>query len=87
MACATDKKPEPRKVEIQASAFIGGITISRAEFQVLLADKIEVEPGSDLKCLPMRSGGYFTLPQAVFLVVDGERHEITIDKLPDGEQV
>jgi hypothetical protein len=46
MACATDNQPEPRKVEIQASAFIGGITISRAELQVLPADKIEVEPGS-----------------------------------------
>ena len=49
--------------------------------EITPADRIEVEEAETPKYLRLRTGD-FRMPQAVFLVIDGERHEITLDELP-----
>ena len=76
-----------KPVEIAASGqLIGaGALIGRAELTVVPADRIEVEDASSLKYLGLRSG-YIQVPNHVFVVMEGSRHEITVDSLPDEQQ-
>ena len=45
------------------------------------ASGIETEDSPTLKYLRLRNGDY-SLPNRVFLIVNGQRHEITMDALP-----
>ena len=66
---------EPQRIELTASANFGALT-SQASLRVWLVDNLEVEDSSTLKLLRLRDGD-FELYKRVFLVIDGEKHEIT----------
>ena len=42
------------------------------------ADDVVTEPSPTFKCLRLRSGDFF-LRRRVYIVIDGEQHEITLD--------
>lgn len=48
------------------------------------ADEIVMEPSAIVKYLRIRNGDY-SCRKAIFLVIDGARHEITMDALPERE--
>ena len=73
----------PPVSHLRMSARAGSPTAS-FNLRVVAADDIEVEDSATMKFLRLRNGD-FALPKSVFLVVDGERHEITIDALPESE--
>ena len=54
---------------------VGGVTVVRA-------DGIEAEDSPTYKWLRLRTGD-IELPNRVFLVIDGNRYEITRDSLPE----
>ena len=62
-----------------------GVPKVSATVRVQYADRIEVEDSQTLKYLRLRTGDVYGLAQAVFLVVEGERYEITQDTLPEEE--
>ena len=66
---------EPQRIELTASANFGALT-SQAGLRVRLVDNLEVEDSSTLKLLRLRDGD-FELYKRVFLVIDGEKYEIT----------
>ncbi len=68
---------EPQRIELTASATFGAFT-SQAGLRVRLVDNIEIEDTSTLKLLRLRNGD-FELYKQVFLLIDGERHEITMN--------
>ena len=68
---------DPQRIELTASASFGALT-SRGELRVRLVDNIEIEDASTLKLLRLRNGD-FELYKQVFLLINGERHEITMD--------
>ena len=74
-------QPESRVVHLQMSGTSGWPT---AEFNlsVIPEDGIEVEVSDNLECLRLRAG-IVRLPQTLYLVVQGERLEITQDALPE----
>ena len=78
MSETNNDQPEPQRVKASITT---GIPSIRATIRITPADKIEVEDAETLKYLRLRAGD-FQLPQAVFLVVQGERFEITQDELP-----
>ena len=69
-------------VHLRALPIVAEGAVSRAEVTVVPADGIEVEDADTLKYLRLRVGDY-QVPKSVFLIVDGERYEITQDALPD----
>ena len=68
---------DPQRIKLTASASFGALT-SRGELRVRLVDNIEIEDTSTLKLLRLRNGD-FELYKQVFLLINGERHEITMD--------
>ena len=52
--------------------------------EAIPADDVVMETSSTLKYLRLRNGDY-SCYKSVFLVIDGERHEITMDSLPARE--
>ena len=70
-----------QSVGIRASLRGGDITGS-VKLEVISADDIQVEDSSERKYLRLRNGDYQCF-KSVFLVIAGERHEITMDSLPD----
>ena len=82
MAAPENEPKEPERVQLRAQPIIGEAAIATARLQVLLADGVEVEPAKNRKYLRLRNADYVCYT-SVFLVVDGERHEITVDSLPD----
>ena len=81
MSEGTDNRLEPREVRADGSPIIARVELSKASGEATPADRIEVEDADNIKFLWLRNGD-FQLPQAVFLVIDGERREITQDSLP-----
>ena len=81
MSEGTDNQLEPREVRAEGSPIIAMVELGEASGEATPADRIEVEDADNPKFLRMRSGD-FQLPQSVFLVIDGERREITQDSLP-----
>ena len=73
---------EVPEVRLRALPIVAGGAVLRAEVTVLPADDIEVEDTDTIKYLRLRTGDY-QVPKSVFLIVDGERYEITQDALPD----
>ena len=71
------ESPEPRRVNLTGSASLGAPT-SQARLTVRLVDNVEIEDATSLKYLRLKNGD-FELYKRVFLVIDGERHEITMD--------
>ena len=80
-----DDQSEPRYISVDASPISWSFSISEPTVQITPADRIEVEDADNLKYLRLRSGD-ICLPQAVFIVVEGERFEITQDELPSEAQ-
>ena len=81
---AENESPRPRKVGISAH-FVGGPASVSARVNVVPADRLEVEDSSTLEYLRLRNGD-IELPNSVFIVIDGNRHEITVEALPGDEQ-
>ena len=79
---STENQPEPQVVNIQMQAIAGSAIMGKMELTVLPADGIEIEDADNLKYLRLRVGDY-QIPKRVFLIVEGERYEITQDALPD----
>ena len=67
----------PQRIELNARASFGAFT-SRDGLRVKLVDNIEIEDASTLKLLRLKNGD-FELYKRVFLLIDGEMHEITMD--------
>lgn len=78
---AVSQEPEQPAVSLSMSARAGSPTVSFT-LTVIPADSIEVEDSPTLRYLPLKSG-YFSLPKRVFLIVDGEKHDITSETLPE----
>ena len=85
MSETNDDQSEPRCISVDASPISWSFSISEPTVQITPADRIEVEAAENLKYLRLRAGD-FQLPQAVFLVVQGERFEITQDAIPESPQ-
>ena len=81
MSESTDKQPEPQVVQLEGQILAANATIRVGALTVLPADDIEIEEAETLKFLRLRVGDY-QVPKSVFLIVDGERYEITQDALP-----
>jgi hypothetical protein len=75
---------KPASVSLRAN-LIGGAATGGLKLTVTPADRIEVEPSPTLKYLGLRSG-YIQVPNRVIVVMEGKRHEITVDSLPDEQQ-
>ena len=75
------QNPKPVQVSLRPAS-AGGTTASSITVSVIPADAVEVEQSSTLKYLRLRNADY-TSYTSVFLVVDGIRHEITMDTLPE----
>ena len=58
------------------------LLVTTDSLEITTADRIEVEDAENPKYLRLKNGD-FRLPQAVFLTVDGQRIEITLDSLPE----
>ena len=71
------QEPQPERVQLGASATFGA-PAGRATLNVARAANVEVEDSPSLKFLRLRNGD-FDMYKSVFLVIDGERHEITMD--------
>ena len=82
MSESPDNPPGPREIRGDASPIFVSVHVGEATGEVTPADRIEVEDADHLKYLRLRAGD-FELPQAVFLVINGARHEITQDSLPE----
>lgn len=80
----TDEE-EPKTVSLRASIRAGEPRIS-ATLTVVPADSIELEESGEARFLRLRNGD-FKLYKRVFLVIGGERHEITQSSLPDEPRV
>ena len=74
-------QPEPGVVEIRPAPIVGSGALLSVTITVLHADRIEVEDADRMKYLRLRSGD-IELPNRVFLIVEGQRMEITVDELP-----
>ena len=81
MTDSVENKPVARP----GAQFAGGGGIISVEVTVVPADRIEVEDASSLMYLGLKSG-YIQVPNRVFVVMEGKRHEITVDSLPDEQQ-
>ena len=57
----------------------GSITV---QVQVVDVADVVVEDSSATKYLPLRNGA-LRCNKAVYIVLDGERHEVTVDSPPD----
>ena len=68
---------------LRGSATFGPVTAS-ARVSVTSADDIEVEESETVKYLRLKNGD-FKIRKSVFLTVDGERREVTMDALPELE--
>ena len=82
MSESPDNPPGSREIRVDASPIFFSFHVSEATGEATSADRIEVEDADHLKYLRLRAGD-FELPQAVFLVINGERLEITQDSLPE----
>ena len=80
---AEDNDPtEPEPVRLTAQPLVAQAMISRATLTVIPADGVEVEPSTAPKYLRLITADYVCYT-SVFLVVNGQRYEITVDTLPD----
>ena len=81
---STEGQPpqDPEPVDISAQFIVEVVPMLRATVTVIPADAVEVEKSTTLKYLRLRNADY-TCYTSVYLVLDGERHEITMDTLPD----
>ena len=78
---SASQNPKPVQVSLQP-VNAGGTIASSITVEVIPADAVETEQSSTLKFLRLRNADY-TSYTSVFLVVDGVRHEITMDTLPE----
>ena len=78
---SASQNPKPVQVSLQP-ADAGSTTVSSITVSVIPADAVETEQSATLKYLRLRNADY-TSYTSVFLVVDGVRHEITMDTLPE----
>ena len=76
----TTKEPNHLTVDARPAYFhiraAGNLTVT-----VTRAHDIEVEDSDTEKVLRLRNGDYACFKRA-YLVIDGERHEITVDSMP-----
>lgn len=77
MSKTTDNQPDRTAYEV--------VLVDNVSMEITTADRIEVEDVENPKCLRLKNGD-FRLPQAVFLTVEGQRIEITLDSLPEDPQ-
>ena len=68
-------------MSLRAHGSLGQIQ-GTAHLTVIPADSVEVEDSPTLKYLRLRTGDY-SCYKRIFLVVDRERCEITVDELPE----
>ena len=68
---------EPKTVDASMHARGGSPTV-RFSPEAIPADDLVTEASSTLKCLRLRNGDYH-LYKRVFVVIEGQRHEITMD--------
>ena len=78
---SASQNPEHFHVSLQPIN-VGWTIASSITVSVIPADAVEIEQSSTLKYLRLRNADY-TSYTSVFLVVDGVRHEITMDTLPE----
>ncbi|MXZ90743.1 MAG: hypothetical protein F4W95_05360 [Chloroflexi bacterium] len=76
----SNKDAQPSTVDASFQVNSGPPTVS-ITVEVTPADGIEVEESDTLKYLRLRAGD-FALAKRVFLIVDGERVEITVAEFP-----
>ncbi len=77
----SNSNEEPRNARVRAS-ITTGVPIVHATVRITPADTIEVGESDQIKYLRLRTGD-FSLNKRVFLIVEGQRREITVDSLPD----
>ena len=80
-----DENTEPHVVNLSMSARAERPTASFT-LEVIPADDIQVEDSESLRYLRLRNGDYQCYKR-VFLIVGGEKMEITVDSLPDAPSV
>ena len=71
---------EPKSVLLSGRGTVPEFT-GTGRLTVRLADDVLVDESTTLKYLRLRNGD-FELYRRIYLVIEGERHEITIDTLP-----
>ena len=71
------REMQQKRVQLSGSATLGPITAT-ATLRVARAADVEIEDSPTLKFLRLRNGD-FDMYKRVFLVIDGESHEITMD--------
>ena len=67
----------PMTINASVSIHAGSPKV-RVSAQVIPADDVVAEPSTTLKYLRLRTGDYH-LYKRVFIVIEGQRHEITMD--------
>ena len=72
---------EPKVVNLSVSGALGELTAS-VTLEVIPADDIQVEDSETPRYLRLRNGDYQCYKR-VFLIVGGEKSEITVDVLTD----
>ena len=77
MSETTDNQPDRTAYEV--------VLLNNVSLEITTADRIEVENAENPKYLRLKNGD-FRLPQAVFLTVEDQRIEITLDALPEDPQ-
>ena len=88
MSETTDNQPERQHIEIQPKPGTLPSPTSEVTVSVERASRLELEDASNLKYLRVRAGTYTHLPQALYIVLpDGERRELTVDNLPEGDLI
>lgn len=75
------KSTAPRAVDADKHVSARSVSFTYSA-EVIPVDDVVTESSSTLKYLRLRNGDY-NCYRAVFLVIDGERHEITMDALPE----
>ena len=77
---ASNGEPETVSLSVQATA---GLPTATARVTVISVDDVVIEVSPTLKYL-LSHNGYFELYRSVYVVLEGERYEITTDALPVG---
>ena len=78
MASSEDFSAEPRHYNVDAGSTTFSVQVSgNVTVTVTRADNIEVEDSQIQKVLRLRNGDYSCF-KTVYLIVDGQRHEITM---------